>query len=78
MADSGEGEAAQRNTWSRTIACEDLAERARSVELFISEKGYLALRVPPGEVAVLKPDKILELRHAIEDGQVEVMARWYR
>jgi len=61
--------------WSRKIACDDHAGRERYLEFFITEKGYVGVFAPAGEVAVIKPPQIAEFRRAFDEASVEAMSR---
>lgn len=61
--------------WVRRIACGDQAGRERDLELFFSAQDDLVLRVPAGEVAVLRPGQILQFRHVLDEAHIEAIAR---
>jgi hypothetical protein len=63
----------QDDRWS--ILCRDGAGRARDLVVFVTESADIALQAPPGEVAVIGPNQVGDVKHALSEAHIEAVAR---
>lgn len=59
--------------WS--VLCRDGAGRARDLIVYVTESADIALHAPPGEVAVIGPNQVGEVKQALTEAQVSAVAR---
>lgn len=59
--------------WERLIPCEDTAGRRRDLKVFITQEGKVALHAPPGEVAVLLPGSLDQVKAYLTSAQLEAV-----
>ena len=55
------------NSWE--IQCVDIFGRPRSIRIGITAVGYVAIKVPAGEAAIVSPDQIDQVRSALDRAQ---------
>lgn len=63
----------QQDQW--IIQCRDPFGRTRSVLVFLSEAGEVALLAPPGESAILGPVAVGELHEALDRATIAAHQR---
>ena len=61
--------------WERTVKCEDVAGRPRSVKLYPSDANKAVLQTPPGEGCVLTIAQLGDLQTKLSQLIVELHRR---
>lgn len=61
--------------WERTVQCDDATGRQRSLKVFPSEDNRVALQSPPGELVILGPASVRQLKVALDELAIELFRR---
>jgi hypothetical protein len=57
------------------IACRDGARRTRELRVFVTASADIALQAPPGEVAVITPNQVADVKATLTHAQIRAVAK---
>jgi hypothetical protein len=57
------------------IACRDGAGRTRKLLVFVTASADIALQAPPGEIAVVGPNQIADVKATLTHAQIRAVAK---